>query len=421
MKRLPAVGLLLLSLIMVAPLALASLARAQLGGGGITNQHRISAMSQPAQASPPAATSGKLDLWWCTFYVGQDVPHAVNYVNDTLIRADDMSTTPLTHAWSAYIHASYPVPASTPYGQCGVVSATAPGGPQRYITQMETTWKARGQEIIHVKWSYTPAPAGTAAQTSVTYMYCASDVGTSPVYFSEIFLVELPAVQHSIHSPHMAVFEKVTADFLAFIRRKYSYKTNANYAAGCPNFGSGSEGLRNAKDSKNKLQEQARASNLAVVETSWDYNSPPSSAPVAATAPTPPPASAPAPHTAIPPALVTHASAAAPAHPAPATRAVVAPAGKGYRCVLNLHQGRQSIRYSAGPIITEASQPALAEAWKNYMNTTYHPSGKVQSEGCVIIQSKPENWGNVVSAFEANSKQIGVNIVHINWTTAPKQ
>ena len=135
-------------------------------------------------------------------------------------------------------------------------------------------------------------------------------------------------------------------------------------------------------------------------------------------------AAAPAAHPATAAAAPVAHPAPAPANPAPAAAsapAVVAPAGKGYRCVFDLHQGTQSIRYSAGPIVTEASQPALSEAWKNYIMATYHPSGKVQHAGCPVLQGRPENWDRAVSAWEANSNQLGVPTTHVNWTSAPKK
>jgi len=255
-------------------------------------------------------------------------------------------------------------------------------------------------------------PAATQAASSLTYMYCESNVGSPPVYFSSIFTVSLPPQpEHRISPDREAAVHRAEAAFLAFLRQKYSYTTNANYATGCPFFAGVSDPLSLAQMSKKGLEAQVRASNFPAIETGWTYDP---SAPIAAApapaAPPPPPL----------PAMAAHpAASSAPAH---AASAPVAPAGKAYRCMFDFHQGTQGVRYSAGPIVTEAAPADLKTAFEAFVRATYHlGDGGKGHAACPLLQGLPANRERAVSAWEANSNQIGVKTLHVNWPSPPRQ
>jgi hypothetical protein len=105
----------------------------------------------------------------------------VHYVNDNLVQADDVSYHQVEDAWMSYIRSSYAISplqdrANSSTG-CNKVSTDAPGGPSRFISQTEQTWKAHGNNIIHVNWTYTPSAAvattGTPSANSSASQSCA--------------------------------------------------------------------------------------------------------------------------------------------------------------------------------------------------------------------------------------------------------
>jgi len=113
--------------------------------------------------------SAQQSPFWCIYTVNAGTAHAVHYVNDNLVQADDVSYHQVEGAWMSYIRSSYAISslqdrANNSTG-CSKLSTDAPGGPGRFISQTEQTWKARGNNIIHVNWIYTPSAAVTTTGT----------------------------------------------------------------------------------------------------------------------------------------------------------------------------------------------------------------------------------------------------------------
>jgi hypothetical protein len=152
-----------------------------------------------------------------------------------------------------------------------------------------------------------------------------------------------------------------------------------------------------------------KASGKTIIHVNWTYT--PASTPAAAPPIPPPPVPAPAAPAPVPPAPPAPVHAAAPAPSAPV--------GKAYRCTLDFHQATGAFRYSAGPIVSDAAQPALTAAWKSYIDATYHPSDPHRRGGCTILGGNPANRERAVSSYEQNSNQLGVHTTHVNWTSAP--
>jgi hypothetical protein len=104
--------------------------------------------------------SAQQSPFWCIFTVNAGTAQAVHYVNDNLSQADDVSYRDVEAAWMSYIRSTYSISlqerANSSTG-CNKVSTDAPGGPGRFISQTEQTWKARGHNVVHVNWSYTPS------------------------------------------------------------------------------------------------------------------------------------------------------------------------------------------------------------------------------------------------------------------------
>jgi hypothetical protein len=311
MKTLFAATLLMLIAVLWAPMA-----SAQQPGRG-SNTSRRPAPAQPAAApAKPAQPS----LFWCVFTVrnGTGGGAYTNYVNDNLIHADAMRWREVSDAWLAYISATYSIPVglgNTGGTSCSIAGTDPPTSPLPKFSQAEQQWKASGHTIVHVTWTYTPAPTPPAA---------AAPIPPPP--------------------PASAAAPSATR-------------------------------------------------------------------PVAASAAAaPPPASA-------PPASVSAAAAPPPAPPAPAAPSV--PVGKAYRCTFDFHEPTGTVRYSAGPIVSDAAQPALTAAWKSYIDTTYHPSDPNRRGGCTILSVNPANRERAVSSFEQNSNRLGVHTTHVDWTSVP--
>ena len=242
--------------------------------GGRTRANVPSGTPQAASASPPKY----FYHCWYTIPDAQANPGGTIYASGVVTvgsAADDISSD-----WRIYMLTKYRAASNTgASGACERLSASATEQ-QLSMSAEEKQWTARKLTIVHADYAFGqgataagPPPAQAASATG-TYMYCASDIGTSPVYFSDFFAVQLPAApQHRIapNDPVQQLFQKVDADFLAFIRKKYNYKTNSNYPTGCPNFGSGSGALVQAQESRQKLEDQAKASKEQVIETGWTY------------------------------------------------------------------------------------------------------------------------------------------------------
>jgi hypothetical protein len=126
---------------------------------------------------------------------------------------------------------------------------------------------------------------------------------------------------------------------------------------------------------------------------------------------------------ATPVASVTHAPpSAAVAQAAESTAATrAAAAGKAYRCIFTFHEGTQTMRYSGGPIVTEAAGPALTSEWEKFIDAKYHPADPHRRGGCVQLSGRPDNWGRAVSSYEQNSNHLGVSTTHVDWSAAPKE
>jgi hypothetical protein len=125
--------------------------------------------------------SAQQSPFWCIYTVNAGTADAVHYVNDNLVQADDVSYHQVEEAWMSYIRSTYAISplqdrANSSTG-CNKVSTDAPGGPSRFISQTEQAWKARGNNIIHLNWTYTPsaavAPTGTPSANSSASKSCA--------------------------------------------------------------------------------------------------------------------------------------------------------------------------------------------------------------------------------------------------------
>jgi hypothetical protein len=53
--------------------------------------------------------SAQQSPFWCIYTVSSGTAHAVHYVNDNLIQADDVSYHQVEEAWMSYIRSSYAI------------------------------------------------------------------------------------------------------------------------------------------------------------------------------------------------------------------------------------------------------------------------------------------------------------------------
>jgi len=144
----------------------------------------------------------------------------------------------------------------------------------------------------HTSTAHQPTPAPTAAPTAATntqhritstpaaapdtsglaYMYCSSQHGDPTVYFTEIFTADPGTgvvLNHDLTRKGPDNLVTIGNNFLAFLKQKYSFKSNGPYPVGCPSFGPGARGLQLAQDSKAQLQAQDRQAKSQIVETGW--------------------------------------------------------------------------------------------------------------------------------------------------------
>lgn len=290
------------------------------------------------------SASAKPGLFWCTFTLNEGTGHTnhyVDYVDDSLVHADDMSYAAVNHAWSAYIRSTYSVPDSTLYGRCDLMSADAPGGPTRFISQSEQGWKASGHTIIHVNWTYA-APT-TTSQPQADY--------NSPV------------------------------------------TTNHTPSSGPPPPG--------------WVNPWQNTQHRITVTPSQ-----PAAAQPAHPAAVPAPAAQPRPD----PTPVARPTSAAAAHPA--STAAARPAN-AFHCVLYTKQGDHGVRYSSNAILTDASFSALKKPWMDYVRETYHVTDSRAYGGCQPISAPPDRREAAVDSTEQHWRSMNIEVIHVNWTSAP--
>jgi hypothetical protein len=115
---------------------------------------------------------------------------------------------------------------------------------------------------------------GTGSALGPAYFYCSSEPGQPVVYFTDFFVAESGRSTTTAHNQNQSVPEpviKMQNDFLAFLKRKYAFKSNSNYPTGCPSFGNGAAGLSLAQASKKSLESRYAQAKNKIVETGWKY------------------------------------------------------------------------------------------------------------------------------------------------------
>jgi len=120
----------------------------------------------------------------------------------------------------------------------------------------------------------TQSPAGeSTGLTGRAYFYCSSEPSGPVVYFSDFFVTDSGARVTTQHNapPGQDPSIKIQDEFFAYLKHKYSFKSNSNYPTGCPSFGGGASGLTLAKDSKKNLISQYTQAGKKIVETGWKY------------------------------------------------------------------------------------------------------------------------------------------------------
>ena len=179
----------------------------------------------------------------------------------------------------------------------------------------------------------------------------------------------------------------------------------------------------------NSIEQSWKAARQTIIQVNWTYapaaDAPPAAPQAGSTTSTTQhrithnaePAQPPAP--AAPPAPV-HVAAPPPSAPAPAAPPVVAP-GKAYHCVLYARQGTNDVRYSSGPIQTDAPVPSLNAAWKQEILATYHITNPRAYGGCQILSGLTSNRVKFVNSQEEHWRSLHAEVIHVNWTSAPGQ
>ena len=172
----------------------------------------------------------------------------------------------------------------------------------------------------------------------------------------------------------------------------------------------------------------------SVVHVNWTYTpqavTASSSQPAASPATAPQPSASPA---AAPPATTTQQHRNPPPASAASTPTPIAPAqshaldessapirAKGFHCMFTTHQGTRAVRYSSSLVQSDVTLATLNPAWQDYVRTTYHVTPEMHGHGqCQAMMGNPVNLQKGINAVDEGAQRSGVEIVRVNWTSAP--
>lgn len=103
----------------------------------------------------------------------------------------------------------------------------------------------------------------TAPAAGEMYVYCLSDRSAPTIYFSDVFTGKADPPSRGMRE---VSFRNIAKDFLVFLQKKYSYKSDASYSTTCVGRTSGSA---DAPGSKQKVEDPFKQANKQIVETGW--------------------------------------------------------------------------------------------------------------------------------------------------------
>jgi hypothetical protein len=114
---------------------------------------------------------------------------------------------------------------------------------------------AASAQALHAQ---TPTPAA-----GEMYVYCLSDRAEQVIYFSDVFTGKADPPARGMRK---VSFRNIAKDFLVFLQKKYSYKSDASYPTTCVGRTSGSA---DAPGSKQKVEDPFKQANKQIIETGW--------------------------------------------------------------------------------------------------------------------------------------------------------
>jgi hypothetical protein len=249
----------------------------------------------PTASGPqrPAAAPASVQMYYTLCrYQGQRDAHPIIYV--TPIIHTDAAAGTITQAFYTYMTTTYDL-SKVQYGSgyCETVSSSA--DQQAYtMSQLEKQWASSKTEVTHIDWTDAPAEVAATnakvasarataavptAAANQNYVVCASERDGPVIYFSEIFAAAMPPAPpgstRGNGGAQRAAVGAFQTPFLAFLQKKYAYKSGSNYPVECgvsfpPNAG----GLEAAQNYKQSLEDLAKQGKKPIVETGWTNNAP---------------------------------------------------------------------------------------------------------------------------------------------------
>lgn len=187
----------------------------------------------------------------------------------------DWNSAPVDRAFDVYIrdHYVHDLPLSDASPRCSAQSPAL----QAMMHQRAMISSADNGKAVPVDFTFAPSQAAggnaATAQMAATaaaspalaprqfYVYCLSDPSAPTMYFSEVFVGSAdPTGQHGVS------FRAIGNSFLAFLQKKYAFKSTAN----CVGRTSTSP---QAPGSKQQMEDQYGKANKQIVETGWKNGS----------------------------------------------------------------------------------------------------------------------------------------------------
>ncbi|HKV51317.1 MAG TPA: hypothetical protein VJO52_08970 [Gemmatimonadaceae bacterium] len=244
------------------------------------------ALALTLACSSLAAPASAQQNWYQCRAWGVKGTHEKVYVTPFINTNAAAST--ISEAFSKYAIATYPDLQLSGWS-AGCFSSSASKAQQDYsLGSQEKQWATLKWEVVHIDWTDTPAQgaATTAADQSVAttagvqqaapnqnYVVCVSDREGPVVYVSDVFPAVMPPAPGAgrgnggAQRAQMAAFQ---TPFLAFLAKKYGFKSGSSYPATCTvGFAPTAAGLQAALHVKQLAEDQARQNKKEVVETGW--------------------------------------------------------------------------------------------------------------------------------------------------------